>query len=33
MTLDEVKHHLRVDYDEDDVYIVNVIEVSDKYIE
>lgn len=33
MTLDEVKHHLRVDYDEDDVYIVNLIEVSDIYIE
>lgn len=33
MTLEEVKHHLRIDYDEDDVYLSNLIEISDIYIE
>lgn len=33
MDLERVKQHLRVDYDEDDVYISNLIDVSEIYIE
>lgn len=33
MDLDRVKQHLRVDYEDDDVYINNLIDVSGIYIE
>lgn len=33
MTLGETKQYLRIDYDDEDVYIDNLIEVSDIYIE
>lgn len=33
MDLDRTKNHLRVDFDDDDVYISNLIEISEIYIE
>ena len=33
MTLDKVKQHLRIDFDEDNDYLSDLIEVSDIYIE
>ena len=33
MSLDEIKQYLRIDYDEEDVYISSLIEISDVYIE
>ncbi|MGY5237920.1 head-tail connector protein [Clostridium tertium] len=33
MNIEEVKSYLRIDYDEDDLYIQNLILVSDIYIE
>lgn len=33
MTLDKVKEHLRIDFGEEDNYLLDLIEVSDIYIE
>lgn len=33
MTLEEVKSYLRVDYEEDDENLINLIEVSEAYID
>lgn len=33
MTLERVKNHLRIDFDEDDIYILDLIEISGIYIE
>lgn len=33
MTLERVKNHLRIDFDEDDIYISDLIEISEIYIE
>ncbi|MDU2266690.1 MAG: head-tail connector protein [Clostridium celatum] len=33
MTLERVKNHLRIDFDEDDIYISDLIEISGIYIE
>lgn len=33
MTLEEVKKYLRVDYDDDDIELTNLITVSESYIE
>lgn len=33
MTLDEVKSYLRIDYEEDDIFLSSLIEVSEEYID
>lgn len=33
MTLEEVKNYLRIDYDDDDIDLTNLITVSESYIE
>ena len=33
MTLEEVKSYLRIEYEEDDILLANLIEVSEEYID
>lgn len=33
MTLEEIKSYLRIDYEDDDEILVNLIEVSEEYID
>lgn len=33
MTLEEVKNYLRIDYEDDDILLNNLIEVSEEYID
>ena len=33
MTLEEVKSYLRIDYEEDDILLISLIEISEEYID
>ena len=33
MTLEDVKSYLRIDYEEDDILLISLIEVSEEYID
>ena len=33
MTLEEIKNYLRIDYEEDDIFLSSLIEVSEEYID